>query len=179
MIFSDLGASDCAFTDRGPGVIQVHVFHMYTAGAKGSRFRLNVDGFGWTHLGDLPDFAETSGSTIDGSVICYQSCLTGNFKLLTANFFGSGLVPACSRIKVDAYPGGGVEALDCAWNVVNPGAGEGIINSDGSCDCTMCRPGVETLCAIKLAPEETIPSRFCATSPVDQSTWGIIKSLYD
>jgi hypothetical protein len=179
MVASDLGASNCSFSDGGPSVQPVYVFQMYTSGSRGVRFRLNVDGLGWTHLGDQPDFAATSGTSIDGIVICYDDCLTGNFKILTVNFFGSGLAPVCSQVTVGVYPEAGVEALDCDWNVVNPAVDPGIVNPDGSCDCSLCRTGTETACAIKLAQAETIPSPFCATSPVNQSTWGMIKSLYN
>ena len=179
MIASDLGASDCSFVDPGVSFQPVYVFQVYTTGSRGVRFRINVDGLGWTHLGDLPDFVTTSGTSIDGIVICYDECLTGSFKLLTANFLGSGLAPVCGQVTVDAYPGAGVEALDCGWNVVNPAVEPGVVNPDGSCDCSPCRTGTETACVKKLGPARLVVSNFCTALPVDKSTWGMIKSLYN
>jgi hypothetical protein len=91
---------------------------------------------------------------------------------MTVNFFGSA-APACSRLPIDVYPDAGIEALDCDLNVIEPLAGEGIVNQDGSCICDMC-----LACAGTSEQSNTSPSHFCSTVPVKQSTWGMIKLLY-
>lgn len=177
IIASDLGGSDCAFVDTAPALQPVYVFHMYTGGTVGSRFRLDVEGLGWTFLGDQTDFLAL-GNSIDGIMICYEACLSGSFQILTANFFGSGIAPVCSRIRVVPYPGLGVEAQDCDMNLGYAGAGEAIVNPDVSCQCTACRAGTDTACALKPAPADAVQTMICGPVPVQQSTWGAIKTLY-
>jgi hypothetical protein len=176
-ISGDAAGTDCNIVDEG-GLVLVYIFYYHTDGSRGARFRLNVDGFGWTFLGDIGEFYRTAGRSIDGITVCWDQCLSGTFKLLTVNFLGSA-VPTCTPIAIDAHPGGGVEGLDCDLNVIHPAADISYVNPDGSCTCHTCRTGTETACTTKLGPAETIPSDFCATVPVDQSTWGMIKSLYD
>ena len=176
-VFADPNASDCNVADSG-GLVQVYIWHMHTSGSRGVRFRLNVDSVGWTHLGDLHDFESTEGTSVDGVTVCWDQCLSGSFQLMTINFFGSA-APACSIVEVDVYPGAGVEALDCEGNVTNPAAGRVYVNPDGTCTCTACRTGTETACANKVGTSENSASNFCATVPVEQSTWGMIKSFYD
>lgn len=179
MIFSSPEAIGCYFVDVAPTFQPVYVFHMYSPGSRGSRFRINVDGLGWTHLGDIPDFYKTSGTSIDGIIVCYESCLSGNFKLLTVNFLSSGLAPACSQVAIDVYPGAGVEALDCDLSVVNPRTCGGSVNNNGTCNCDdLGWTCPEPSRAKKARSGRFAGSDFCALLPVDQSTWGMIKALY-
>lgn len=176
MLFSDSQATDCAFTDAG-SLVTVYIWYMHSPDSRGVRFRLNVDDAGWTHLGDTVEFDITSGTTVDGVIICWDDCLSGNIGLVTVHFFGTS-APACTEIFIDAYPEAGVEALDCNFDVFNPAAGMGYVNPDGTCPCSACTTGAEAACASKVGPTETAASNFCATVPVEQSTWGLIKALY-
>ena len=176
-VSSDYYGSSCNIADPGGGLVQVYVHYFYSPGSRGTRFRLNVEGTGWTHLGDLPEFPWTVGTSIDSVTICWDQCLSGSFLLLIANFFGSAALP-CTMIGIDTYPGAGLEGLDCDLNVVNPAAGRAYVNADASCPCTACLTGMESACVKKVGPKKTALSNFCATVPVEQSTWGTIKSLY-
>lgn len=85
--------------------------------------------------------------------------MTGNFLILTVNFLGDGLSPACSLIKIvpdPSAPTGNIEIVDCQTPFPEKFEfaylGAGIVNGDGSCPCTYV--------------------------PVQDTTWGGIKALY-
>jgi hypothetical protein len=152
MVFSDIGASDCNWSDAAPALQPVYIFHMYSPGATGSEWMLTAPAT-WSHLGDQPDFALVIGSSVAGASVSYETCLAGNFKLMTVNFFGSGLEGACTLFSIGAAPGKtGVQVIDCADGRGFPPGGAGIVNSDGTCDCSV---------------------------PVNETTWGGIKALYN
>ena len=151
-VFSDLGATDCFFTDTG-GLVQVYVFHMNSPATTASEWMIYTPG--WTYLGEQADFELVIGNSISGVAISYGDCLNGNFKLMTINFFGSnannclllGIVPSPTKA--------GVRTVDCSSNSFFISGGWGRINADATCQD--CNP----------------------PDPVEQSTWGQIKSLYN
>jgi len=148
MVFSDLGASDCNFTVGPSGFAPLYIFHMYTAGATASEWKLNLPA-DWSHLGDIGDFFLTLGLSVAGTSISYETCLSGNFKLMTVNALGAPApdgTPACTLITISE-----IQVIDCDDGRVFPTGGSGIVNSDGTCDCNV---------------------------PVQETTWGGIKALY-
>ncbi len=152
MVFSDVGASTCTFVDTG-GLVQVHIFHMFSPGAKASEWMLDIGGQPWTLLGFVSDFGLIIGDPLSGAAFSYEGCLQGNINLGVANFFGSS-APLCTYIGIVAAPGkGGVRTVDCQDFASFIPGGQGIVNPDGSsCDCT---------------------------TPVEDRTWGGIKALYE
>jgi len=128
-IFSDLDASWGEWTIGPSGFAPVYVFHMYTSGATASEWRLSVPA-DWNHLGDIGDFFLTSGASVDGTSISYESCLAGHFKLMTVNFLGGpNGTPDCTLIGiVDA------RVTDCTDGRTYALGGQGIVNPDGSCE---------------------------------------------
>jgi len=151
-VFSDPGGSSCSWTDVGPAVQPVYVFHVFSPGATASEWQLNGPAT-WSHLGDNSEFALTIGTSISGVSVSYGGCLAGNFMLMTVNFFGSGLEGACTLFNIDAAPGKtGIQVIDCSDGRAFPPGGAGIVNTDGTCDCSV---------------------------PVEETTWGGIKALYN
>jgi hypothetical protein len=150
-VFSDAGGSDCNFIDVG-SLNQVYVWHVNTPGATASEWMLDVTQVGWTHLGDTPDFNLVIGTSINGASLSYEACLVGSFQLMTVNFFGSSAAP-CGLIGIVPAPNKpGVRAVDCAENSVIITGGQARVNPDGTCQCAV---------------------------PVNETTWGNIKALYN
>jgi hypothetical protein len=111
-------------------------------------------------LGVTSPFQAVIGNVLTGISIGYGLCLTGDNLILTANFLGDSGSSPCSFITIAPDPGttsGGIELVDCLFPF--PGKfsfgrmGQGIVNGDGSCDCTYL--------------------------PVQETTWGGIKALYE
>jgi hypothetical protein len=75
---------------------------------------------------------------------------------MTIEYFIQGLTGPCCRYPVlpdPRLPSGKIEARDCVQNVMYPTGGRGIINPNATCQCTF-------------------------PVPVEETTWGQIKSLY-
>jgi hypothetical protein len=157
-IYTDVSQSSCNFTDTG-GLIEMYYYHTHTDGATASSFRVEFsEGAAWTHLGSTWNFATVIGSHDDGWDVAYGNCLGQNSDIYLglSNFFGNSS-PACGLISI--VPGQGlsglVEVIDCAipaakWTLDR--GGQARVNNDGSCSCTV---------------------------PVQETTWGGIKALYD
>jgi len=147
MVFSDVGASDCNFTVGPSGFAPAYIFHMYTPGATASEWKLNIPA-DWTHLGDIGDFFLTLGLSVAGTSISYETCLSGNFKLMTVNLLGAETgTPACTLLGISD-----VQVIDCDDGRVFPPGGSAVVNNDETCDCSV---------------------------PVQETTWGGIKALYN
>ena len=146
MVFSDPGATNCNFSYGPSGFAPVYVFHMYTPGSTASEWKLNLPP-GFTHLGDISNFALTIGASVNGTSVSYGGCLGGNFMLMTVNALGAptGTEP-CTLITISD-----VQSIGCASDRYFPPGGAGVVNNDGTCDCSV---------------------------PVQETTWGGIKSLY-
>jgi hypothetical protein len=158
-VYSDVGQTSCNFTDAG--FLSVFIFHTHTDGATAARFALELPESGtYTLLGDLWQFQTIIGNTRDGVSIGYGNCVgqTSDVYLGQANYATAGPSAACGLITVVPDPtatSGLVEFVDCAapaeFAYISVG-GQGRVNSDGTCDCTV---------------------------PVQETTWGGIKALYD
>jgi hypothetical protein len=154
-VFSDAGATSCNFVDGG-GLVQVYISHVYTDGATASQFKLAAPA-GWTHLGDTWNFTTVIGTSINGVSVAYGACFVGPIALGVVNFFGAA-APGCTMIAIvadPASPSGDIEAVDCALpdpGKMFPTGGAGRVNSDQTCDCNV---------------------------PVQDTTWGGIKALYE
>ena len=157
-VFTDLDNMSCDFTDSG-GLLQVHVFVTHANdGTTAAQWKLSIPS-GWTHFGDLPAFQTVLGTSITGVSVAYGACLSGDFLILTANFSTPGDTPACSMLAIIPDPGsptGLIEVVDCQQpspaKQTFPSLGAGIVNDDGSCPCNYV--------------------------PVQETTWGGIKALY-
>jgi hypothetical protein len=156
MVFTNTNANSCDFIDLGDlSVVRVYIYHMYTAGSGASQWMLEVPA-DWEFIGDTKYYTLVIGTSTEGCAVSYGGCASGDLLLIRASFFGSPLIdgtPACTYISIVAAPGQpGVRSVDCVDNsYVIPG-GQGIVNSDGTCDCDV---------------------------PVSESTWGAIKAQYN
>jgi len=152
-IASDATGADCNLVDAG-GLVTVHLLHVDAPGATASQFRLDVSATGWMHLGDTWNFATVIGTSTLGVSVAYGGCFPGPIALGAINFFGTNAAP-CTMINIVEDPealSGNIEAVDCESFKVFPTGGAGIVNSDGTCDCS---------------------------TPVQETTWGGVKALYN
>ena len=156
-VFADAGATDCNIVD-GASLVTVFFVHVNTTGATASQWMLDLGGLPWTHLGDIMQAPTVIGTSVGGISLGYGGCRQAPYLMGQANFFGSS-APACSRIQIVAdplAPTGGIEGVDCLLppdgpNKNIPTGGTAIVNSNGECLCNV---------------------------PVEESTWGGIKALY-
>jgi hypothetical protein len=157
-VFSDAAYADCNFTDVG-GLITVYVLATHSAdGTSASQWMMDIPS-AWMLLGSTSPFQTVIGDPLNGVSIAYGSCITGSFLILTVNFLGDALSPTCSYISIvpdPASPSGLIEIVDC--QTPNPSKwlfdalGRGVVNGDQSCACD---------------------------TPVQDTTWGGIKALYE
>lgn len=154
-VFSDPDLTDCNVVDTG-GLLTTYLAHNSPSGALAVGFKLDVSDTGWIHLGDQWNFPLFIGTSIYGVSISYQACVADQIFLGSASFLGASA--PCMYISIGPDPGsvtGQVEAIDCNQNKVFPLAGSAVVNS------------------------EVFEDMFCAcTVPVEQTTWGAIKSQY-
>ena len=171
VVSSDAGLSDCSIVDAG-GLVQVYVGHLYNQDVRGARFRFDTGGLPWTHLGSTSPYV-TMGDPLNGITVCYESCLSTPGVILELLLFGFS-APACSPVGIDGHPVDGmIWALDCESNLLYASGGNAVVNPTVECPCH-ADPGRAEL---KDEPRKSA-ANFCAAVPVEQSTWGMIKSLY-
>lgn len=154
-IFSDLGGTSCEFV--ATGFVQIHSFHINTSGATGCQWKLEHPA-AWSHFGDLWEFDTIIGNSNDGVSIGYGSCLSSPIYLGVSNYGAAG-DPANTCIWTAPDPGslsGKIEGVNCSAEKTFPASGSGLVNPDGTQDCTAG----------------------CGPLPVEDATWGQIKSLY-
>ncbi|MCK4773632.1 MAG: hypothetical protein KAT30_02560 [Candidatus Krumholzibacteria bacterium] len=159
-VFSDPGLADCNFTDSGPVLITVYVAATNSAdGTSAAQWKMVIPST-WTFFGQVSPYPTVVGNVLEGISIGYGQCLSGDaFLILTVNMLGDGLSPTCSHISIvpdpDA-PSGQIEIVDCQLPLpekwLSDAAGQGVVNGDGSCPCNV---------------------------PVQDTTWGGIKALYN
>ena len=149
-IYSDAGASSCNFVAMG--FIQIHSFHMNAPGATGCQWKLDHPPT-WSLFGDVWQFATIIGNSNAGVSIGYGACLASPIYLGVSSYGAAG-DPACTFISVVPDPSslsGEIEGVDCAANKTFPTGGGGYVNGDGTCNCDI---------------------------PVEETTWGGVKALY-
>jgi hypothetical protein len=155
-VFSNPGYSDCNFIDVG-GLITVYVLVTHSIeGTTAAQWRMELPS-AWIMLGQTSPFQTVIGDALTGVSIAYGQCLTGYFLILTVNFFGNNGSPPCSYISIvpdPSAPSGNIEIVDCQSPPVKQEfsrLGQGLVNRDGTCNCTI---------------------------PVQETTWGQVKALY-
>lgn len=157
-VYADAAGTSINVVDVGQD-LEVYLLHVMTDGATASEFKLDVSATGWVHLGDEWAFELVIGNSQEGVSIAYQECLSGSIYLGKARFTGAS-APACTEINIVPDPlalAGEVLAVDCAAPMDRaltfPAAGRAFVNgnADGTCNVAL---------------------------PVEETTWGGIKSLY-
>lgn len=155
-VFADPAGSSCNLTDAAPGLLSFYAVHVLTPGATASQFSAPKPACmaSATYLSDTGVFPVTIGNSQNGVAIGYGACLAAPIHVLTINFFGSGLTPACCYYGVFADPNlasGQIEVVDCAENLIYATGGVGIVNPNATCQCDV---------------------------PVQDTTWGKVKSIF-
>jgi hypothetical protein len=165
-LFSDPGGTVCNLYDDVTGLVQIYVVLSYIPtwidGAMGARFMVECDdGVNMIYIDEIipdPFIAEGNSLTgIDmGSPICYPS----PHLILTIRYYGQGLSDICSYCRVVAHPVPLNEQYPEAIYIIicdglpywfSATGGEIVINPDAGCNCDV---------------------------PVEETSWGKIKSLY-
>lgn len=161
-VYADDLGSNCNFADAAPGLLQFYFFHLASPGATAIEFQLDLTGFGFSmYLGDQSPFTLKIGNFHQGVSLSYQSCLTNTFYLGVATFLSTASTTTCHKVYVKNHPIPGIAGstnplgVDCnspsGWLQV---AGSyATFKNDGSCPCA-------------------------GSVPVEESSWGQIKALY-
>ncbi|MFH1754817.1 MAG: hypothetical protein ABIA59_03860 [Candidatus Latescibacterota bacterium] len=164
-VFADPAGASCNLTDTAPGLKLVYVVHVYSPGATASQFRVTADaGMLMTYLAEAVTapyikIGTCAGPAGTGCAIAYGSCVASPNMVLTVQYFASGLTTPCAMFHVlpdisTIPPKTSVLVTNCA--VPTPAlliatGGEAYVNNNGSCPCNV---------------------------PVEETSWGQIKSLY-
>ena len=154
-VFGDNLGMNCNLLDVAPaGLKQYYVVHVNTTGATASQYRAKLPTCftGVTYLSDTNMFGVTVGNSQTGVAVAYGMCKVGNVHLQTISVFAMGLTGPCCRWIVDGDPIiGFIKGTDCAFATFLPTGGQGIINPNGTCQCSV---------------------------PTQDTTWGQVKALY-
>jgi len=158
-IFADPLGENCYPEYIAPGLFQIYVVHINHAGMTGSAFTVVADeDFDGVYLGEyLSDPNDVVvGYAFAGIAMGYGTCLPAPIHLLTMSFYVPGAGKKCCYFSVVEHPWEGLAAITCDFVKVPAEGGTSYVNPDGTCQCDI--PGV--------------------TTPVQESTWGQVKSLY-
>jgi len=155
-LYSDYDLTSCQlFPVPGYNVI-VYVVHETSSGASGANFTIkNVGATGLTYLSEAPAWTY-DGNTQHGIKLTYGGCTSGQFSVVVMFYLNLSSSPPCSYLELAPHPAsssGRIEGIDCLDNEVYPIGGRLTINPDGNCPCG-------------------------AIVPIEEKTWGYIKSLY-
>ncbi len=166
-LYIDSTWEGCFMVDVTPGVRTLYVYHRLGAG-RGVRFRVVAGpGVTMTYLSET-HYYPSLGDTQTGITVCYQQCIGGPL-VATIQYMAYGTSSYYARIDVVPHPEtNAVEVMNCdgtisgAWEqpmIINPEAGG-------------CPPG-------RWYGDPANPRDFCAALPVQKTTWGSIKALYE
>jgi len=164
-IFSDVGLSNCNVVPPPAGIFSIYVAHTNFGG---SAVQFAVD---YTGLSDNMMFLSETvtppflfiGTAATGISIAYGGCQSGTVMVLNISFFSQGqVIPECTYLTIEpdpnfvdnsgnAYPA--IASVECVTgDFLFPTGGVAIVNPvPGTCDCS---------------------------TPVEESTWGGVKALY-
>jgi hypothetical protein len=153
-IYSDVNGTYCHLVIQPAQPVSVYVVHIYTLGAKGSRFKVvDMTGMlqlGWVVLGGGINL----GNPYQGIEIGYGDCAYGHATPLRLDYFTMPFpTEPCATLRVDPYPGDASPmALNCAEEFKPASAG---LFAFGESYCSGC-----------------------SANPTSETTWGRVKALY-
>jgi hypothetical protein len=154
-IFRDITGTNCNLLDAVPGLTPYYVVQVNTVGSTACAFAApKPTCMTAMYLSDTGVWPVSLGNSQTLASVGYGACKVGNVHVLTVNYFTSGTTPACCRYFITAgtAPSGQIETVDCADNLHFVTGGQGIVNSNGTCLCNV---------------------------PVEDTTWGGVKALYE
>ena len=147
------------------GTVTVYVVHNLTPGATGMAYRIDNCNTTLTWLGDT-NHQNAIGDSQVGVELEYP-CSPGPILLQTVTYWGTSDSPGNGALLARPHPNsttGDIEGRDCEQNV-------GTVL--GGCICVKCSP--QYTCELAIPPWTAPP---CGALPVEESSWGRIKSLY-
>ena len=148
---------DCNI-DPPTALLEIYIGHMWNDGATQSKFSLRFHDFGSsTLLGETWYFPAVVGNSKDGVTVYYGECLSAwnapPILLGKVSYLYYG--PPCAELEIAPHPdasSGKVEALSCSGETMYPRGNRSVVDSYGC-------------------------PNWCIW-PVQETTWGAIKSLY-
>jgi hypothetical protein len=155
-VFADPAGLGCDIFDTAPGLVMVYIIHVYSPGATASQFKVEANHL-MTYLAELVTAPYIGiGSSPFGIAIAYGGCFPSPNMILTLQYFASGVSPPCGYVRVVDDPTAippGIYVTDCDSppNLLTATGGSASVNPDPSCNCDI---------------------------PVEETSWGQIKSLY-
>ena len=163
-LFSDAGASGCSLTDTAPGFFQVFIVLQNVDEMDGVEFQV-VAGPGFTAVlvGELSPLPAPGiiGDAYSGIELAFGGCYSSPLHIYTLTYQGFGTSAPCAYLAFLPNPGSTAESIrlsDCLMGeILIPQSSTGMfyMNPDGSCNS----------CGFPV--------------PVEQSTWGGVKALYN
>jgi hypothetical protein len=181
-LYRDPAGEYCNLIDDFPRPQYVYVFVDYSTGTLGTRFRVvPSESATLTYLDETPNALYAAGDTETGITLCFAECVVAypQHLIVTILYLGLGTSSMCSDIRVQPAPGAPyIESVTCDGQVERAYAWHMSINDDGiTCPCY--RVGSETRPHPQTSPRPlTADDNFCAGVPVEETTWGRVKSLY-
>jgi len=159
-VFSNAALTTCNYNAVSGGILRVYVAHTHTTGTAASMWKLTrsagAEGLVLSLIGATSPYLTIGTNVEESFAVSYQGCLSGSFLIATVTYLGEGLTPACALFTIEPAndaPTGKIEMVDCADNkFVLDQAGQGRINPDGTCQCSV---------------------------PASATTWGKVKALYN
>jgi len=163
-LFTDPAAWECNIIDDAPGIVQVYVVHLLTAGALASNFGIADYRHNLTYVGWEAAHSVTIGSNpYSGVAVSYDAgCLPAPIPIGTITYVKSGTSPDCGEIRVVRDPAtvsGLIEGVDCSFNTTFPAGGRVRVNGvPGAWGLDYCGCGFHV--------------------PVEATSWGKVKAMY-
>jgi hypothetical protein len=154
---ADPAGSQCEVYDLVGQLLSVYVVHTNTPGVYGSSFAAPMPScmVGAVYLTDNPFHPIWVGDSQSGMQVNYDACLPGPITVVEIIYFVQGLSQQCCQYNIVGNPqtaSGQIEALDCAQQIQLISSSPGIVNPQDWC--------------------------YCGLLPVEETTWGAVKSLY-
>ena len=151
-IFADPALTSCNVTTAA--VFPVYIGHTNTAGATASAFHIDHPA-DFVFLGEVQAQGLKLGSSENGVGLSYNTCLSGTFLILTVQYATQGS-PTCGLMTILGdltHVSQQVAIVNCSEiSSRYDQGGQARVNPDGTCQCSV---------------------------PVQQTTWGGIKALYE
>jgi len=171
MLYTDEYGARCDIPLNVVGDIDIYVLHSFTPGVISSRYRIQNCGTGYAWVADDNYSNVAVGTSVTGVEMDYVHCRIGPYLVQRVTFFGTAPPPGGSGFKPMPYANDPhVQVVTCDDEVVVVDRGGVCAGGELYCDC--------------VAPYHNCPlcwptSEMCDLPvPVESTTWGRIKVLY-
>ena len=158
-VFADPDGLVCSLSSSSADPFTVYVVHEFAPGTVGSQFMVaSGGGFNASYVSESVFFTPSFGNTQTGIQVGYFSCIASPILVASVSYMGLAGLPACSYLEVVGDPNsssGQIEVLLC----------------DGQPQTTV------TLGRLHVDPAPGQCTLWCVL-PVEETTWGKIKSTY-